>query len=852
MARLTGNIILTLFLLLSFSNHSAIAQITGTIIDSSDGQPVIGATVSDFYGRVLTKADTEGRFMLPQNVVQRVIVTSVGYKRLEHVFQKGSCEAVIMMEPEAMQLEGVTVKAKREKYRRKDNPAVELMRKVIAAKRKTDLQNKDYYQYKNYQKISAGFNDLKQEDLQRGIFKNRPWLNNHLEVSQYNNKLTLPITVEETVMEKLYRKLPRFEKDIVRGHRISGVSNLFQTGEIINVILKDFFCDIDIYDNEIRFLHHAFSSPIGRDAITFYYYYITDTVIVERDSCYQVDFFPANQQDFGFKGKLFVMADGSYQVRRCEMSFPKSSDVNWIDNMRCIQEFMLLDTGEWVLGHDDMIAEMKITKNAAKAIIIRNTRRSDYSFSPLPDSLMHDNKSIISVIDAEKRPFLYWEKYRNGTMTRGEYAVDSLVTEMYKIRGFKYLMVGMKMLFENFIETGGEYSPSKFDIGPVFSTVSSNFYDGLRLRLGGQTTANLHPHLFLKGYYAHAFKSKENYYDTQLIYSFNSPKYQPYEFPKRTLTFESMRDVALPSDKFIDSDKDNVFTSVKTTDIDKMFLYNRQSVRFDYEWLNGFKLYGETKTEEVKPLGNIAFKPMDRITQLSYIRYSEGTIGLRYAPDETHLTTKQQRWAINYSSPIIRLQHTKGFEGLLGGQYNYNYTEFELTKPFWLPMGFGCIESRLLVGIQWNQVPFPLLIMPATNVSIYKSKNIFDLINNMEFLTDRFLSWELIWDLQGKLFNRIPLLKKMKCRECLGLKCLWGNLSDKNNPYLTNNVSSNILMPFPDGSYIMNPNNPYWEFSVGVHNILNILHVEYIRRLNYLDLPTANKQAVKFALEFKF
>lgn len=661
MARLTGNIILTLFLLLSFSNHSAIAQITGTIIDSSDGQPVIGATVSDFYGRVLTKADTEGRFMLPQNVVQRVIVTSVGYKRLEHVFQKGSCEAVIMMEPEAMQLEGVTVKAKREKYRRKDNPAVELMRKVIAAKRKTDLQNKDYYQYKNYQKISAGFNDLKQEDLQRGIFKNRPWLNNHLEVSQYNNKLTLPITVEETVMEKLYRKLPRFEKDIVRGHRISGVSNLFQTGEIINVILKDFFCDIDIYDNEIRFLHHAFSSPIGRDAITFYHYYITDTVIVERDSCYQVDFFPANQQDFGFKGKLFVMADGSYQVRRCEMSFPKSSDVNWIDNMRCIQEFMLLDTGEWVLGHDDMIAEMKITKNAAKAIIIRNTRRSDYSFSPLPDSLMHDNKSIISVIDAEKRPFLYWEKYRNGTMTRGEYAVDSLVTEMYKIRGFKYLMVGMKMLFENFIETGGEYSPSKFDIGPVFSTVSSNFYDGLRLRLGGQTTANLHPHLFLKGYYAHAFKSKENYYDTQLIYSFNSPKYQPYEFPKRTLTFESMRDVALPSDKFIDSDKDNVFTSVKTTDIDKMFLYNRQSVRFDYEWLNGFKLYGETKTEEVKPLGNIAFKPMDRITQLSYIRYSEGTIGLRYAPDETHLTTKQQRWAINYSSPIIRLQHTKGF-----------------------------------------------------------------------------------------------------------------------------------------------------------------------------------------------
>ena len=852
MARLIGNITLIAFFLLSVSIQPAIAQLRGIVIDSSDSLPIAGATVSDFYGRVLTKADMEGRFILPQNMEQRVIVTSVGYKRLEYSFKSEPYEAIIAMEPVTMQLNEVTVKAKRERYQRKNNPAVELMRKVIAAKQKTSLRNRDYYRYTNYQKISAGFNDLKQEDLQRGLFKGRPWLNNHLEVSQYNNKLTLPVMVEETVIERLYCKSPRFEKEIVHAHRISGVSNLFQTGEIINVILKDYFNDIDIYDNEIRFLHHAFSSPIGRDAITFYHYYITDTILVARDTCYQVDFFPVNQQDFGFKGKLLVMADGSYQIRRCEMSFPKSSDVNWIDNMRCIQEFVLLDTGEWVLGHDDMIAEMEITKNAAKAIIIRNTRRSNFSFSPLPDSLMHDNRSVVSTIDAEKRPFLYWENYRKGTMTRGEYAVDSLVTEMYKIRGFKNLMIGMKMLFENFIETGSEYSPSKFDIGPVFSTLSSNFNDGLRFRFGGQTTANLHPHLFLKGYYAHAFKSKENYYDVQLIYSFSSPKYQPYEYPKRTLTIESMRDVALPSDKFLDSDKDNVFTSVKTTDIDKMFLYNRQSVRLDYEWLNGFKVYGEMRTEKVRPLGIIAFKPMDRITQLSSIRYSEGTIGLRYAPNETYFTTKQQRWAINYSSPIIRLQHTKGFEGLLGGQYNYNYTEMELTKPFWLPMGFGCIEGRLLVGVQWNQVPFPLLIMPATNVSIYKSPNTFDLINNMEFLNDRFLSWELTWDLQGKLFNRIPILKMMKCRECLGLKCLWGDLSDKNNPYLRNNISSSILMPFPDGSYIMDSNNPYWELSIGVHNILNILHVEYIRRLNYLDLPTAKKQAVKFALEFKF
>ncbi len=852
MARLIGNIILTLFFLLSANKQPAAAQIKRTIIDSTNGKPVAGATISDFYGRVLTKADEEGCFTLPQNATRRVLITSVGYKRLEYELEKNSYETIITMRPETLQLSEVTVNPKSGKYRRRNNPAVELMRKVIAAKKETILKNKDYYRYKNYQKISAGFNDLKQEDLQQGIFKNRPWLNNHLEVSKYTNKLTMPVMLEETVTEHLYRKSPLFEKKVVLGHRISGVSNLFETGDIINTILKDFFNDIDIYDNEIRFLNHAFPSPIGRNAITFYHFYITDTLHIKQDSCIQVDFFPSNKQDFGFKGKLFIMADSSYQVKRCEMSFPLSSDVNWINNLQCLQEYILLDSGEWVLEQDDMIAEMKIFKNAAKAIIVRNTRRSDFSFSSFPDSLIHDNNVIIKTANAEKQTQNYWEHYRKGTMTRGERAVDSLVTEMYKIQGFKYLLAGMKILFENFIETGNEKKASKFDIGPIFSSISNNFYDGLRLRIGGQTTANFHPHVFFKGYYAHAFNSKENYYDTQFIYSFKQPNYQPYEFPKRAFTIEFMRDVALPSDKFRNSDKDNIFASIRTTDNHKMFLYNRNSAKLDYERLNGLKLYGELRTEEVRPLGDMVFEPLNKTTILPSIRYTEGTIGLRYAPRETYLTTKQQRWAINYSSPIIRLQHTTGIKNFLGGQYNYNYTELEFSKPFWMPLNFGRLEARILVGIQWNQVPYPLLIIPASNVSFYLEKNMFNLINNMEFLNDRTLSMEIMWDLNGKIFNRIPLLKKIKCREFIGLKCLWGSLTNKNNPYLEDNSTSNILMIFPDGCYIMNSHIPYCEISIGIHNILNIIHLEYIRRLNYLDLPTSNKQAIKFALEFKF
>ena len=856
MARLTGNIIriLTVLWLLSLDALVAEAQISGQVIDATSGEPVALATIYYKGTQAAVKADLEGRFQLARRNGLRFVVSSVGYISQEVPVKEATPNQItVHLEPDVHQIQEVTVTSRRKsRYRRKENPAVELMRHVIAAKKRTDISQHYYYQYTRYQKIMAGFNDLQPEDLTRGIFDNRPWLRNHLEVSPYNEKLIMPLFLEETVTDKQYRKTPHFEKDIIRGHRTAGVHRLFQTGSLFNVILEEYFTDIDIYDDQIRLLRHAFTSPIGRDAIIFYHFYITDTTYVGNDRCYQLDFTPANQQDFGFRGQLFVLADSSYQVKRCEMTFPQATDVNWIQNLQCNQEFTKLDNGEWVLNQDDMIAELLVTKYTAKAIIVRNTVRSDFSFAPLTD--LRGNGTKAKTKDAEMQPEDFWNVHRGKKLSEGEQSLDLLVDRIEQLKGIQYVLAVARTLFENFIETGSKDHPSKLDIGPVFSTVSSNFYDGLRLRAGGQTTANLHPHLFMKGYYAHAFNSKENYYDAQLIYTNNTPEYLPQEFPRRLIAFESLRDVALPSDKFLATDKDNMFSSVKITDMDKMFLYNRQALKFEHEQLTGLKFYGEMKTEQVSPVGNIAFQPVDlSATPLSSLRYTEGTIGIRYAPGETYVNTKQQRWPLHYDKPVVRLQHTMGWKGFLGGQYHYNFTELELFKRFFVPLNFGKIDTWLKMGAQWNQVPYPLLIMPACNVSFILDENsAFDLINNMEFLNDRYLSLEIGWDLNGKLFNLVPLLKKLRCREHLGAKCLWGCLTDKNNPYLDKNRDSRVLMCFPEGSYVMDPDKPYVELSAGIHNILNLIHIEYIRRLGYLDLPTSTKWTFKFAVDFKF
>lgn len=390
MVKLTGNIIRILLVnvLLTFNIQIVCSQIHGMVVDAASGEPVAMATINyDKYSNY-TKADKKGSFKIEKRIGGRLIITSVGYTPIMVLIKKGTPDSVVFrMEPVTQALDEVIIQSSnKKKYRRKDNPAVELMRKVIARKKTSDIHQYESFQYTNYQKITAGFNDLQPQDLKRGIFHNRPWLLNYLEVNRYNSKLSMPLFLEETVTEKYYRKHPRFEKDNIVAHRTKGLNKLFQTGNIINTIISEYFTDIDIYDDQIRLLQHSFTSPTGRDAILFYHFYITDTLSIDNNLCYQVDFTPSNQQDFGFRGQLFILADSSYQVKRCDLTFPKATDVNWIENMRCIQEFRKQGNNEWVLSRDDMFAEILVTKYTAKGIVMRNTRRIDYSFNHLSES----------------------------------------------------------------------------------------------------------------------------------------------------------------------------------------------------------------------------------------------------------------------------------------------------------------------------------------------------------------------------------------------------------------------------------------------------------------------------------
>lgn len=842
---------LFILLFLTLAQVMSAQTIKGVVVDEETGDTIPKTGVQYKNSNISTACDKNGFFTIERRNDEYLTFSAVGYKTLSILIGPNTpSEMRITLKSETKRLNEVTIKAKRGKYSRKNNPAVELMKRVIAAKKRTDLSNHDYYQFNKYQKLTFAINDISPAQLENEKTQKKQWLINQIEVCQYNNKLILPLSVDETVTQNLFRKDPKNEKTIVLGQNTTGVNDLIQTGDVLNTVIKDVFTDVDIYDDQIRLLQYPFTSPIGKDAIDFYRFYIVDTLYVDNDECYHLQFVPNNQQDFGFRGELWVLTDTTLHVKKCKLTLPKKTDVNFTDNLSILQEYTKLPNGEWALTTDDMIVEMSVVKFMTKFIVIRTTRMSNYAFNKIPDREFKGKAKIKYDPNSKMRDDDFWATNRMVHLTNGESSMSSFITGLSNTKGFKYILFGLKALIENFVETGKK---SYVDIGPINTMISTNFIDGLRTRLSAQTTANLFPHFFLSGYYARGWKSHKDYYKGQLTYSFNKKEYMPWEFPKRTITFTSTYDVCSPSDKFMPTDKDNVFTAFKWTEVDKMMFYNRQELAFEYEQYWGLKTTVKLKTEENEACGSLYFKPLATYggASVNRIRTTEASFQLRYSPGETYVNTKQRRLRVNFDPPVFTISHTVGVKGVLGGDYDYNLTEASIYKRFWLN-SWGKLDVSVKGGVQWNKVPFPLLIMPAANLSYIVEDETFNLINNMEFLNDRYASLDVSWDLNGKLFNRIPLIKKLKWREWLGIRCLWGTLTDKNNPTLERNAVDPVLMQFPEGSYIMDPKRPYIELVAGIHNIFKLLHVEYIHRLNYNNLPTATKNGVRIMIRLTF
>lgn len=893
----------TLFILSVFILIPAYAQfITGKVVADDDGMPLVGATVwfkENPAAKVRVGEDGEYRIRFRKGTL---VFHCFGFK--DHNTEVTRNRTInVRLKPSSLEMTEVVVQAERKKYSRKNNPAVELMKKVMEAKKTRDMRSNDFVTYNKYARTMIALNEFTAESLEKDEkLKNKSFLLNYAEVFPETGKTIVPISIEEKKSTELYRRSDDKSKSIVHGHHAESLLDVLAAGEFIETKFKNNLKDVDIYKDQMVLLEHNFISPIGGNpAIRFYHYALGDTVDLDGEKCIKVVFSPANRQDFGFSGSLYILADSTYRVRRAKLGVPIASGINFIEHMDIDQEYTSLPTGEQICSKNRMMMQLKITSYMNKIFVDYNVSYSDWSFDPIPESEMEFIGDERYEKDAKSRNNDYWVQSRPDTLSYAQANVAEMKRKFVDQPAIKAMIYGMRIILDNYLETSTDPNkPSKVVIGPFFSMIGSNWAEGLHLRLGAQTTGAFNKHWFMSAWVKYGFKDRRPKGFFELTYSFNEKEKEVIAYPIRILSVSYANDIQSPADKYLQFDKDNAFMSITWNTTHFQSYYERFKLKYDWEFNNGLRINTAFVHESNKGTGDLYFNtirewdnakkiqndvqnnmntyvPLNEVMQSNKIRYSEFQFGLEYQPGVKYVNTKTKRFLANREAPIYGFQHTVGIKDFLGGDYDYNYSEFTLKKRFWLK-SWGSIDAFHCAAFQWNRVPFQLLCVPRANLSFFRSDNTFSLVRNLEFLNDRTFTMMYRWDLGGKLFNRIPLIKKLKLRECIGFNMMWGYLTDKNNPFRFNDASrypteeskmadpgydflynmpgewksqANGTMNYEPITQIMNSWTPYVELNFGIHNIFKFFSVDYYHRLTYVR-PDTQTWGLRFAFQASF
>lgn len=852
-------IIFTIALLVSFTaaaQESEKKRIYGKITDKATKEEIPYAAVRIRKTSNGCSSDNNGYFSFyTADLRDTLIISNLGYKDVKIPLNaKTRFPLNIRMEAENYELAEITIKPKREKYRKKNNPAVALVRKVIERRDDNAPENKPFYSRNRHEKLSIALNNFSSAK-ESHFGKKFAFLDQYIDTSLVSGKPILYISAREMIGSDYHSKDPKRKRQYVKARKRNGIDD-FVSAESLEAIYEETFKDIDIFQDNVSLFGNKFVSPVSKLGPTFYRYYIMDTIDIEGEKCYDLAFAPFNAESFGFTGHIYVTTDSTYFTKLVQMNVPHDINMNFIEYMNIKQHYDRLPDGTRILNNESLVAEFKVIDAVNGFYAHRQVEYRDYSFEKdsmaqvvldFPGTVMEDDLS-------NRRAQEYWTENRIAEVTEKEQSVDKMMRELRNNPVYYWMEKGLTFLFTGWIPIR-EHEPPIF-YGPVNTTISHNELEGYRLRTGAMTSAYLNPHLFGQFYAAYGIDDKKLKYMGEVEYSFKKKKEHPNEFPIHSVKMRYENDIYQYGQNYLHTNKDNIFLSIKRKKDDKIGYMKKAEFTYTREFYNHFS-YNVTLRNRKDIASHLV--PFERTKTINgqvesdfvkELTQSEIEMKLRWAPKEKFTQTKWNRYRVQPEHPVFTLTHTAGIKGLLGSDFNYQHTEFSFEKRFWFS-AFGYTDCIIKAGKVWNEVPFPLLIMPNANLSYTIQKESYDLMNAMEFFNDEYFSWDLTYYMNGLIFNRLPLIRKLNWREVVTCRGMYGRLSEKNRPDPTD-TGNLYKFPYENDEYHYLAGKPYIEVAVGIENIFRVLRVDYVRRITYTDLPGIDKNGFRIQFHIQF
>jgi Family of unknown function (DUF5686)/CarboxypepD_reg-like domain len=822
--------------------------VSGKVIDAGNNKPMPFVSIT-FPGTTIgVTTDNEGNYKITSDKPNPSIKASfLGYKDA-YINIKPSLEQIIniRLNPVASQLNEVTIKSgKKPKYHNKDNPAVELIRLVIQNRDKNRAESYPYVEYKEYDKMQFSLSNVSNTLSDKKFFRKYKFVLDNRDSVSIPGKSLLPIFLDEKLSQYYYRKSPEKEKTVTLGEKNVNFGGSIDS-EGLGQYFKHMYYKVDIYDNSIFLMTNNFLSPIANSAPTFYKYFITDTIMVNNIKVAELSFTPRNTSDVLFEGELYITLDGNYAVQKADLTINKNININFVNGMSVNQEFEQNPDGRYHLSKSTTLADFGFTKNKKGGLFgIRSITYKNYVVNkPRPDSTYQNTEYSVSD-EAKHRSDQFWAQNRLDTLTTAESKVYKNVDSLRNMPSFRRTLDIATLLFAGYKGFGW------FEAGPANAFYSFNPVEGFKLRLGGRTTPELSKRYYFETYGAYGFKDDRFKYFLSATYSINDKSI--YKFPQNYIRASVQNDTKIPGSNLQFVEEDNFLLSFKRGNNDK-YLYDL-SYRLDYvhEYENHLSYnFGINRLAQA-PAGSLYFLNINNNLPQNVGRLitTEFTAGIRYAPNEQFYQGKIYRVTIPNKYPVLSLDYQQGIKNVFDGEYNYQKLHARIDKRFYLSQ-LGYADVTVEGGKIFGQVPYPLLTIFRANQTYAYDLYSYNLMNFLEFVSDRYASLNIDQHFSGFFFNKIPLFKKLKWREVASFKAIYGGLSNQNNPALNPSLYQFPVTGTGQPITYALEHTPYVEGSVGIENIFKFVRIDLVRRFTYLDHPDVAKFGIRARVLFDF
>jgi len=822
-------IILLILVLITCSAFSQ-TKVSGVVVDNA-GVSVPFANVIFKDSRDGTITDENGRFYLESDATYTTLeVSFIGYISKEVILEKRTTyEMRVVLEEETAQLDEVVIFGG--KTSKKDNPAIDILRKIWENRRENGVKKFKQYQYDKYEKLEFDINTIDSSFMKNRMFNGMEFVFDFTDTSSVTGKTFLPIFINEAISRVYGDNLTNQEKEVLEGNKNSGFSN----NQTIIEFVKDLYSDYDVYDNYLKFFDKAFTSPLSTTGIDVYNYVLNDSAYIDNKWCYNIIYYPRRKGELTFKGDFWVN-DTTWAIKEINLYVNKSANINWVKDIYIEQEFEVLNDSIFLLTRDYFMSDFSFSKKEESRGMYgkRTTLYDNHEFDIEKERSFYRAQVDPYQFEIFNRPDEFWEAKRMEQLNKNELQVYQMLDTLQTVRRFKTIYNIGSVL------SSGYYEIPNFDIGPVFSIFGFNEAEGFRMRLGGRTYFGQSDPWRLEGFLAYGFGDNKFKYGisgkwlldrTSRLIVFGGNRRDVEQTGASLTTSNDVLGRGLASSSLISVGANDRLTNINLTTFGLEMEVAKNLV---FRVTNSFRtLKSATDTfslDYIDAFGNVQRE----------VRQTEVEVAINFTPGRRTSGYGVERTIINSGRfPQFFLGYTTGLKGILDSDFEYQKAQALYTQP-WNLGGFGTLYSTVEVGKIFGEVPLALLSPIPGNQTLFSAYNTFTLLDYYEFVSDTYTSLHLEHNFGGRFFSRIPGIRKLNLREVVGFRAVYGTISSENIAINASNIEYKA------------PEDIYYEYSVGVGNIFKIFRLDFTFRGNYFENPGARSFGVTGSFGFEF